>query len=62
MFSCYTFPIGETPSNASWSGFQMTDDSLEEGFLLLFREIHNQETEKPLQLKFLAGKRSWSRI
>lgn len=56
MFSCYTFPIGETPSNASWSGFQMTDDSLEEGFLLLFREIHNQETEKPLQLKFLAGK------
>lgn len=56
MFDCYTFPIGETPSNASWSGFQMTDNSLKEGFILLFREIHNTEPEKSLQLKFLAGK------
>ena len=56
MFECYTFPIGEIPSNSSWSGFQMIDDNMNEGFIILFREMYNTEIVKELRLKFLAGK------
>lgn len=57
MFECYTFPIGDMPSNGSWSGFQMADESQREGFILLFREMHNAEAERSVRLKFLAGRR-----
>ena len=57
MFECYTFPIGDIPSNESWSGFQMLNDEKTEGFFLLFREIHNMEPNKTIQVKFLAGKK-----
>jgi len=57
MFDCYSFPIGETPTNASWAGFQFIKDKQDEGYLLLFRELHNGEVNKPIQLKFLAGKK-----
>lgn len=57
MFDCYSFPIGETPTNASWAGFQFINDKQDEGYLLLFRELHNGEVNKPIQLKFLAGKK-----
>lgn len=56
MFQSYTFPVGETPSNGSWSGFQMIDEDMSEGFFLLFRELYNAESEKVIQMKFLAGK------
>ena len=57
MFDCYTFPIGDIPSNQSWSGFQMIDNECSEGFFLLFREMHNIESEKTIQVKFLANKK-----
>lgn len=57
MFECYTFPIGDVPTNGSWSGFQMADESQREGFILLFREIHNTDAERSVRMKFLAGKR-----
>lgn len=57
MFGCYSFPIGETPVNAGWAGFQFIDDKQQEGYLLLFRELHNSETDKPIRLKFLSGKK-----
>lgn len=57
MFECYTFPIGDIPSNESWSGFQMLNDEKTEGFFLLFREIHNMEPNKTIQVKFLADKK-----
>ena len=56
MFSCYTFPVGEVPSNDSWSGFQMVNEKATGGYLLLFREIHNTESKKSVVLKFLANK------
>lgn len=56
MFGCYTFPIGEVPSNDSWSGFQMVDENEREGYLLLFRELHNTESQKDISLKFLANR------
>lgn len=55
IFESYSFPIGETPDNESWSGFQFVNDGQNEGYLLLFREIHNKEAKKSIRLKFLAG-------
>lgn len=57
IFDSYSFPIGETPTNASWAGFQFINGEQDEGYLLLFRELHNSESNKPIQLKFLAGKK-----
>jgi hypothetical protein len=57
IFNCYTFPIGNKPDNESWSGFQMiNEDEKSSNYLLLFRELHNTQAEKPVQLKLLAGK------
>ncbi|MBS0027699.1 alpha-galactosidase [Chitinophaga sp. 22321] len=57
MFTAYTFPIGHQPDNESWSGFQMvSEEGLKDNYLLLFREINNQEAMRKVKLKFLAGK------
>ena len=57
IFNCYTFPIGDKPDNESWSGFQMINANKNgPGYLLLFRELHNPDSRKEVQLKFLAGK------
>lgn len=57
IFTSITFPIGDEPDNASWSGFQMISTSLpNSGHLLLFRERHNAAPEHSIALKFLAGK------
>ncbi len=55
MFTSYVFPIGDEPSNASWAGFQWVHPHRATGYLLLFRELHNQEPEKRIALRFLAG-------
>lgn len=56
IFRSYSFPIGEIPTNASWAGYQFVMEKENQGFFLLFRELHNEEVEKAIQLKFLAGK------
>lgn len=56
LFACYSFPVGETPTNDSWAGYQFINDKMNEGYLLLFRELHNKESKKEICLKFLAGK------
>lgn len=57
IFNCYTFPIGEKPDNQSWSGFQMVnEDDQSSNYILLFRELHNTQDQKLIQLKMLAGK------
>jgi hypothetical protein len=57
MFKCYAFPVGDVPSNDSWSGFQMVNEQADKGYLLLFRELHNKEIEKEISLKFLTNKK-----
>lgn len=58
MFNCYTFPIGDKPDNQSWSGFQMVnEDGQSSNYILLFRELHNMQKQKSIQLKMLAGKK-----
>ena len=56
LFTSLTFPIGDEPDNASWSGFQMVSQQRNGGHLLLFRELHNAQPSHELQLKFLAGR------
>ena len=56
MFNCYSFPIGDIPSNDSWSGFQFINEQNNKGYLLLFRELHNNEPQKEIIVKFLANK------
>ena len=57
IFNCYTFPIGDKPDNQSWSGFQMINENEKSSnYILLFRELHNTQAEKPVQLKLLTGK------
>lgn len=56
IFNCYTFPIGDKPDNQSWSGFQMINEQNMNGYILLFRELHNKEKQKRIHLKFLANK------
>ena len=56
MFNCYSFPVGDIPSNDSWSGFQMVDEMAGSGYLLLLRELHNTEPQKEIKLKFLENK------
>jgi len=57
IFTSTTYPIGEEPTNASWTGFQMVSTTRENGgHLLLFRELHDQRPTAKVQLKFLAGK------
>lgn len=58
IFNCYTFPIGDKPDNQSWSGFQMINENEKSNnYILLFRELHNNQTQKRVQLKLLAGKK-----
>ena len=56
VFTSITFPIGNLPDNASWSGFQMVNPNLKQGYLLIFRELHNEQPRQEIALKFLAGK------
>jgi hypothetical protein len=58
LFTSTTYPIGDEPDNASWSGFQMVSTTKpNSGHLLLFRELHNTESTRTIRLKFLAGKK-----
>ena len=56
LFTSATFPIGDEPDNASWSGFQMQSTKNNGGHLLLFRELHNADPKRSIRLKFLSAK------
>jgi len=56
MSSGYVFAIGDLPNDASWTGFQNHNPETSTGYLTIFREINNIETEKAIKLKFLKGK------
>ena len=57
LFTSVTYPVGDEPDNASWSGFQMASARRDGGFLLLFRERFNADAKRAVQLKFLAGRK-----
>lgn len=53
MFRLHVFPIGDEPSNASWSGFQWYAPDEESGYLLVFRELHSPHTQQSIKLRFM---------
>ena len=57
MFTSYVFAIGEEPNNANWAGFQWYHPERNSGYLMIFRELNNEEQEKQIALRFLAGTR-----
>jgi hypothetical protein len=56
MFDAYVFPIGEEPTNASWAGFQWYHPERLTGYLMIFREINNDEQRKTINLRFLQNR------
>ncbi len=57
MFRQYVFPVGDEPNNASWTGFQWIDVNRRSGYLMIFRELNNPETEMSIALRFLKNKK-----
>lgn len=52
-----TYPIGETPDGGSWTGFQNHRAADDAGFLLVFRELSNEEDSAAIALRFAGGRR-----
>lgn len=55
MFSGRTYPIGDAPDGASWTGFATVGVGGKSGYLLLFREL-NQQAEWSADLPLFGGK------
>jgi hypothetical protein len=56
MLSQLVYPIGPTPNNASFTGFQTYQTDRKHGYLLLFRELHAAAAEGSLNLRFLGNR------
>ncbi len=57
IFTGYVFPVGNEPTNASWTGFQSYHPEKDFGYLTLFRELNNGENEKTIRLRFLQNQK-----
>ena len=57
LYESLVFPIGNEPSNQSWAGFQAHHTEKKMGFLTIFREIENLESEQTIQMKFLKNQK-----
>jgi len=49
------YPVGDEPSDASWTGFQAHDDAADAGYLMIFRELHAPDAQQAIRLHHLAG-------
>ena len=54
--SGYVMPLGKTPSDKSWAGFQSYDPDSQSGHIMLFRELNNPEPMVSLPLHFAKGR------
>lgn len=43
IFAGTSYPIGEKPNGANWTGFQNIDGSGKKGYLTIFRELDNEQ-------------------
>jgi hypothetical protein len=57
LFRGFVFPVGDKPDDASWSGFQCVMPDRRTGYLLLFRELNNAQSEARIGLKFAGSHR-----
>ncbi len=51
----FVFPIGNEPDDYQWAGFQCHDPATGTGYLLVFRELYNEQPTMDLRLPFVAG-------
>ena len=56
MYKGYVFAIGDKPDNKSWTGFQNYNPDSKTGYFTIFRELHNREKSKNIELKFIENK------
>jgi len=49
------YPVGDEPSDASWTGFQSHDHADDAGYLMIFRELSSADAERAIGLYHLAG-------
>jgi hypothetical protein len=54
LFHAFVFPLGDEPTNATWSGFQWHDPLGVADYVLLFRERLNADARKVVPLRFFA--------
>ncbi|WP_198174719.1 discoidin domain-containing protein [Spirosoma arboris] len=57
LHQSYLFPIGERPTNASFTGFQAVHPNGKQGHFLLFRELYAPSSTHELTIRFLKNKR-----
>ena len=57
IWNAFVFPVGDVPSNRSYSGFQAYHPGSREGYFLLFRELYTKQAEVAIPVRFLAGRR-----
>ena len=57
IWESYQFPIGEQPSNASFTGFQSFHPEKKEGYFIFYRELNAPENRKEIDVKFLEGRK-----
>ncbi len=55
IWTSYVYPIGEEPSNKSYTGFQSYDDQTRSGYFLAFRELGNPNSSEKMTIRFLRG-------
>ncbi len=52
----YVYPIGDKPDDKSWTGFQCHIEDENKGYVLIFREIGNNQSKAMIPLHFIHGK------
>lgn len=57
IFERFEFPIGSEPNNASWTGFQFYHPDKTTGYLMIFRELNNENSRHQMELRFLNNMR-----
>jgi hypothetical protein len=56
MQAGYVFPIGDEPCDRAWTGFLSHDESAGRGYILVFRELYNDQVTGRIRLPFLGGR------
>lgn len=56
IFSSFVFPVGSEPDNQSWTGFQLHNPVKNNGYFLIFRELHSAESSMEMDVYFLSNK------
>ncbi len=55
IYDCTVHPIGRQPDNSQWTGFQLINHESAWGYLLLFREIKNQQSKALIAFHQITG-------